>query len=357
MRRTAARNSARAQKRFPACMLMTCALSTGIIALPAAAQSDAPTAAAVTGVEHTFSGGGAAGEPVLRVRIALDRSRLTVADRLVLTLRAESDQDATITLPDVAETLGDFTVVSAEASSAATPSGQPIKSLRIVLEPFLSGKKTIPPLTFKASLGKNSIKTTTIASTPLNVPVSDVLTLSKEEAANPPLAPAKAPMDLVDSERGHWLAITLGSVAGFGYLGAFGGAWLAARRRRIALDPVGLFRADIHAARELLRTQHENSAGAAMGRIAMGLRSYLTHQAMIPAIGASGPELARLVRDASSLDNATRARTERLVLDLDAARFAPGLQSPEYAARMVEEAEAVLAATLLPPAPREGVAA
>lgn len=338
-------------------MLMACALGVGISALTAAAQSDAATAPVAGGVEQTFSGGGASGEPALRVRIALDRSLMTVADRLVLTVRAESDQGATITLPEIGETVGDFSVVSAEETSATTATGQPVKSLRVVLEPFLSGKKTIPPLTFKASAGEKNPKTTTLASTPLSVPVSDVLTLSKEEASNAPLAPAKPPLDFVESERGRWLAMTLGSVAGLGYLGAFGGAWLAARRRRIALDPVSLFRADIHAARELLRTQHENSAAAAMGRIATGLRTYLTHHAMIPAIGASGPELARLVRDASSLDIPTRARTERLVLDLDAARFAPGLLSPEYTARMIDEAEALLSATLSPPAPRQGVAA
>lgn len=312
-----------------------------------AALLHSPTAAharteAPAGLEKTVSAGDASKGSQLTVRMITDRTRMTVADRLVVTFDVQAAPGASITLPQFSDTLGDFTVASSESLPAATGSAE--RQLRLVLEPFLNGSKTIPALTFKAT---KDGQTTSVMTEPLSIPVSDVLTLEKDQT--PPIAPAKPPVDFDEPARARWPVILIGSLAGAGYVGAFGLAMLNARRRRASTDPVAAFGLTLSDAdqRCTVGTSAASVESALFG-IAAGLRRYLSLHVRIPAIGASAPELIDRVRRAEHLSNANRAAIERLVVELESARFAPGEATPDRARQLIAQAREVLAATSAP---------
>jgi hypothetical protein len=264
---------------------------------------------------------------------------MSVADRLILTFDVEATPGAIITLPQIGGTLGDFTVASSEAFPS--PDASAHRQLRVVLEPFLSGSKSIPALTFEAT---RDGRATSVMTEPMTIPVSDVLTLEKGET--PPIARAKPPMDFDDPARARWPIILLGSLAGAGYVGAFGLAMLNARRRRAITDPAAAFRAVLDDA-GLRCTPGADAASveSVLFAVAAGLRRYLAQHTFIAANGASAPELIDRVRRAEHLPNAHRAAIERLIVELESARFAPDEATSDRARTLIAEAREVLAAT------------
>lgn len=320
---------------------IVCAVIAGAALLhfptPAHARTEAPA-----GLEKMVSAGDAAKGSLLKVRTTTDHTRMTVADRLMVTFDVQAAPGSSITLPQIGETLGDFTVASSEAIPAANGSAE--RQLRLVLEPFLNGSKAIPALTFKAT---RDGQTTSVMTEPLTIPVSDVLTLEKDQT--PPIAPAKPPVDFDEPVRARWPVILIGSLAGAGYVGAFGLAMLNARRRRANTDPVAAFGLTLRDSDQ--RCEVGASAAAvqsALFGVASGLRRYLSLHVGIPAIGASAPELTDRVRRAEHLSNADRAAIERLIVELESARFAPGEATPDRARTLISQTREVLAATSTP---------
>ena len=329
---------------------MTLATPLVCATIAGAALVHSPTPAharaeALPGIERTVSAGDTAKDSLLTVRMTADRTRMTVADRLILTFDVQAAPGASIALPQIGEKLGDFTVASSESPAAS--GGSANRQLRLVLEPFLNGSKAIPALTFKST---RDGQTTSVMTEPLSIPVSDVLTLEKDQT--PPIAPAKPPIDFDEPARARWPIILIGSLAGAGYVGAFGLAMLNARRRRASTDPVAAFGLALRDADQRCSVgASAASVESALFAVASALRRYLSLHVRIPAIGASAPELIDRVRRAEHLSNTDRAAIERLIVELESARFAPGEATPDRALALIAQAREVLAATSAPAAP------
>lgn len=311
---------------------------------PVASVRVEPPSRDAAGIARTYAAGGTANAPSISVQLTADRARMTVADRLVVSISVDAEPGATVTMPEVGDKLGDFTV----ASSEVTPStaGSTGSTLRLVLEPFLSGAKSVPALTFRAI--KNG-KLTTVSSEPISIPVTDVLTLKKGQA--PPIAPAKPPIDLIEPAQRRWPAILLGGLAAGAYVSAFGIARLSARRRRGPTDPIAAFRGVLDQA----NARCTPDAGTpttltALESVAGGLRTYLQQHLFIPAIGSSAPELVDRLRNTAHLPSDARAPLSRLIVDLDASRFAPDGANPDRARTLIAHALRILEATSTPTA-------
>lgn len=104
-----------------------------------------------TSTKQHFVSGGTPTAPALSVNVTLDRSTLTVADQLHLTLSAEAPLDFTIALPELPDRVGDFTVanrLTKERFVGAPP--KRVLTLELTLEPFLTGERAIGPFTITA---------------------------------------------------------------------------------------------------------------------------------------------------------------------------------------------------------------
>jgi hypothetical protein len=99
--------------------------------------------AADSGIEKTFERG-----PVT-VIVKIDKKDPTIADRINLTLEVTAAEDYEITLPSFGDKLEQFGIVDYSTSQPELIGGKRTRQTRsYVLEPFLSGDYTIPPMKF-----------------------------------------------------------------------------------------------------------------------------------------------------------------------------------------------------------------
>ena len=95
-----------------------------------------------TGIHKTFERG------PISVHIDTDKTEITIADRLNLTLSVISDEDYDVQLPKFGENLEQFGIVDYHTSQPALTGDKQSKISRsYILEPFLSGDYKIPPMT------------------------------------------------------------------------------------------------------------------------------------------------------------------------------------------------------------------
>jgi len=95
-----------------------------------------------TGIHKTFERG------PISVHLDIDKTEITIADRLNLTLSVISDEDYDVQLPKFGERLEQFGIVDYHTSQPSlTGNNQSKISRSYILEPFLSGDYTIPPMT------------------------------------------------------------------------------------------------------------------------------------------------------------------------------------------------------------------
>jgi hypothetical protein len=109
-----------------------------------------PIASAQPTYDHTFTAPGAAAAGARpTVRLQVDRTSVTVADRVSIDLAAEAPPNWTAAWPEIDDALGDFTV-AARSEPATSATGDRLTTRRLLtLEPFLPGKHTIPSLRFR----------------------------------------------------------------------------------------------------------------------------------------------------------------------------------------------------------------
>lgn len=333
------RSTASAPIRSPRRTPNQCIAAAAIVLL-AAAGCDRPSAAGSSGdapvpLRQVASLGDPA-HPDARITIAADRSALSVADRLVLTVRIESrtgfrvEWASPLPQPPTGQ-LGDFTVA---AHTRSTPSATPgVTEDLFVLEPFLDGPKSIPALTFRvvstwpSSAGDSGTTTRPLSTEPITINVAALLT--PEEAAKAELSAPLPPVEarLPGRPAQPPIATLIGGAALVFGLGVF--AWRVARRRPAAVDPA---RAAVSALADVRATLEAAAAdpfgpaaarvGSAASQIGSIVRAFLERGLSIAAIGATTPELrARL---AASLPEESSRPLEQMLTDLEREAFSPG---------------------------------
>ena len=203
------RNGSRALSAVLACMLLAaCAKERG--------EGETPDEA---GLRKAYERG-----PV-SVVMTLDRTTLTIADRLSLALEVTTDEAYEAELPGLGEKLESFGIVDYHTSRPELVEGNRTRITRsYVLEPFLSGEYTVPPMTitFRARAGDgepHELETEAVTVQVTSLLPEQFTDLDIHEIA-PPVA--------LPRTRGRWAwAAAVCAAAGLA-----AGGWILWRRRR-----------------------------------------------------------------------------------------------------------------------------
>jgi hypothetical protein len=131
-------------------------------------------------------------EPVI-LELRLDRQRLTVAERLAIELRAETDEEHAVKFVELKEFAGFAVSSAAELKPELTAPGRVVFGFRYVLEPLAAGKAQVPVLTvetWKKAEAKASIAT--VATESVTVEVLSLLAKDDAGATISDIAPPLA---------------------------------------------------------------------------------------------------------------------------------------------------------------------
>lgn len=171
--------------------------------------------------------------------LRLDRDELSIAERLQLSLTVDADEAYEVQLPKVGDKLDQFGIVDYSTSQPQLLDGGKVRTVRTyVLEPFLSGDYTIPPMTviFSRKEGaekdgaeedEHSVETEAVTVKVTSLLPEESAALDVEDIEGP-LAPP--PPSLT------WLWLTLAGIAAA--LAVTFAIGYGLRRRRGALAPV-----------------------------------------------------------------------------------------------------------------------
>lgn len=264
----------------------------------------------------------------IRVTIAVDRTELTVADRVVLTISMDVPPGVMVQLPKLDEFAGFTHVSTTESTGGSVAASGVTREYRVVLEPFLAGEKTIPVLEITAQVPASGVITngrkagpTTIAlkSQPMTIVVRAIA--PKDADANTPLksAPVVLPGSVPESET-QKLILMIAAGTGIGTAIA-GGVIMSRRRTGRAVSPLQAALREL----ELIagRSSTARISPEVAAEIARVVRAYCVDGLMLASPGASNAELASTLREASSIPDATGAEVAALLGQLDVLAFAP----------------------------------
>lgn len=309
---------------YGALLCLAASMSTTGAAESESAGSQAVQTAPGIVREYRAGTGGtrAASQPI--VRLTLDRSSVTTADRVALTLAAAAPAGWIVKWPDIGEQLGDFRIAEWSRRDGVLVDSTPGESRLYVLEPFLPRKHRIPALDFRfkppgAGRGTAALS---IATEPVEVEVGSEL----GSDVNAALEPAKPPVpidihsDLTDRLVGAALAALVGI-----YPLAFLVAWRRSRQRAAeAPSPAQVANAGLAEIRRELADSDGSSEDRR--RIAAHISATARHQ-LTSILGAdarvrTAAEL-RVHPRIGSLEDEYRDQVLTMLGDLDQSRFAP----------------------------------
>jgi hypothetical protein len=142
------------------------------------------------------------GDGPLRLELRLDRTQLTMAQRLQVDLRAETDEAHAVKFAELKEVEGFQVVTTTESKPEMTSPGHVAVTVHYALEPLTPGEFQLPALTVEAwAKGEKDAAITTVRTEPLPVRVDSLL--AKEDPGEtisdiaPPVAKPLNPWLLV----------------------------------------------------------------------------------------------------------------------------------------------------------------
>jgi hypothetical protein len=281
--------------------------------------SPSPTSAVAPAVQrsqHTASG-----DALLDVATSVDRTDITVADRIRFSLTCTTRPSATLTLPDFEAQFGDFTVVSSSRHDQLAPSGNRETTVLLVLEPFLAAQKTIPSISVQALDAGRTLK---LKTEPVVVQVAAVADPKADDKT--PLEAPKTPVALILPANPSRLALwtTLGCALFASATALCFVAVASSRRSKREADPVFRVRRELEAVRTRL-AQGTTRAHAAIASDDL-FRCFAAYLAIVLDIPAgTQPHATITAAIAASPRLAFEDRTElnALLADLERTRFAP----------------------------------
>lgn len=274
------------------------------------------------------------GDVQLAVTLDLDRTDITVADRVILTLTATAPADAKLTLPPANQLLEGFNLISREETRQPAEANQLTSTVTLVLEPFLAGDKLIPEFTVSATRADRNASART---EPIALTVAAVA--AKDASPDTPLNPAPTLVSLpfpdqpADRRNLIWpiaaAAVALSAIGLGGYL-------LSVRRRRMQ-TPAAQAHARLQKISAALDADQSPSASRdAILSLSATLRQFTVAQLSLGTPGVSTSDLARLAQHIPQLTPADRDALSHLTRDLEHASFAPGAATHGVARDLLE---------------------
>ena len=137
----------------------------------ASCRPHAPTSSPPAGVVKEYGGYGP-----LRLELRLDRERLTMAERLQVDLRAETDESHAIKFAELKEIDGFQVVTANESKPEMTSPGRVAVHMHYTLEPLTPGEFQVPVLAAEVwDKGEAKAAITTVRTEPVSIRVDTLL--------------------------------------------------------------------------------------------------------------------------------------------------------------------------------------
>lgn len=236
------------------------------------------------------------------VRTRLDKASPTVADRVELVLEAACPSDLTVDWPaeltDVG-TIAGMHVLTHDERSSTGPDSRAVHQRTYILEPFLPGARTIPPLEFRFRNAAGASCTLRTEAIELSVP-------SVLPEGTPPEPELRGFIDPPPARTPWWIW----AGAGAALLGV-AGVTAVALRRRAAAPPRILTPYEQALARLQELDRHGPGAAPASyaGSLGETLRSFIPSAFALPPRDRTSDELLRDLAAEASLNAAHLAET------------------------------------------------
>ncbi len=263
-----------------------------------------------------------AGQSLVNIKAAVDRSVITIGDRITYTLTIEHAKNIRIKQPGPGANLGMFEIKDYQISEPVEKNGLISQTFTYQISVFDTGHFVIPPFPIAYTTSDTSRQFQIIQSEPIKIYVKSVLTAQDHEIHD-----IKAPLEIPYNYR----RLVLFIAAGVLILLAIGLLYYLYKRKR---QGAPLFR------REVIRPAHEIALGEiaalqerweallADGQVKLLftklsdiLRRYLENRFFIPAREETSAEILQSLEELD-LDSAVREKVARLLNLADAVKFA-----------------------------------
>jgi len=257
----------------------------------------------------------------LTVHVRIDKSKLTIAQTLLLELEGVTEPGYELKMPDVAKLLKNFGIVDYQnLPGRLDPNNNVVKTDRYRLEPFVSGSYAIPEFTFEFydvnNPEENKYELTTDA---VDIEVASLLGEDRDKLQ---IADIEGVV-VIPEQPSYWWAWTLGTAA----VVAAGGAWLHARRKRIK-KLIRIFRPAHEVAFERLRALvkeqlvEQGKIKQFYERISNILRHYIEDRFELRAPERTTEEFLVEMHRAEAFSDSERQRLGRFLEHCDLVKFA-----------------------------------
>ncbi len=161
----------------------------------------------------------------LTVNVRVDKSKITIADTLWLEFETAVSPGYDVNMPKVDKILENFGIVDWQnLGNRLDANNNVVSTYRYRLEPFLSGKFSIPAFTFEfRDANEQTDKTYELTTEPIDIEVTSLLGKQRGKLS---IADIEDVVDMPAKATLWWLLPTIAVV------GAAGGTWLYFRRKR-----------------------------------------------------------------------------------------------------------------------------
>lgn len=276
-----------------------------------------------------------AAEPV-SAAVTLDRTSITVGDRVDLSVVVDAQPGYAVSDPTVARQIGDFEIVEDRASTKSTrPSGVRF-TFRYVITAWTVGDHVLPPIeiAYVSPDGSSGVARTDQVA----VHVTSVITANDDPTSIKPLKPQLA------FPESAWVRVERVVLGVAGVLGATAFAallfWYLLRRRAIVaqeehLTPAQRTLRDLDVLAEERLPEHGRTAEH-YDRLAVSLRRYVVER-----FGVEPGRTSREVREAlerAGLDRTQAAAIYEILREADEVRFRHSTPYPAHAQNAVRSA-------------------
>lgn len=290
-----------------------------------------------------------AGNDAASVTVEAEKATITVAERLRVRVNVAASPDVSVLMPPSSESLGQFQVIShSDAPPRLMRSGKTLHAREYVLEPFLDGTYTIPPIevpyrrefTVPQRNGNgspsDSMASGLLRTEPINISVISILPEADKQPHEDPVGALGQVRTIVEpppdrGRTGLWVSLITGTLlAGVGF-------YIFRTRSGRRKETNECIRA-----LEKLRVMSEATSLAIADEVALILRRCLAERCDPAAIGMTTDELLSAALRWRHLDSHESEALRECLLTCDAVRYAGEAPDPQRMRATVVNAEKIV---------------